>query len=78
MISLSGDGDTYGIGMGHLIHAARRNIKIVHITADNENYALTTGQASATTPENIKTKSTPDGNPDAPLHPVEILKAAGC
>jgi 2-oxoglutarate ferredoxin oxidoreductase subunit beta len=32
----------------------------VHIVADNENYALTTGQASPTTPENIKTKSTPD------------------
>lgn len=78
VISLSGDGDTYGIGMGHLIHAARRNTPIVHITADNENYALTTGQASPTTPEHICTKSTPNGNPYPALHPIEVLKATGC
>nr|MBR6100671.1 hypothetical protein [bacterium] len=30
------------MGIGHLIHAARRNIPILHITCDNENYALTT------------------------------------
>lgn len=78
VISLSWDGDTYGIGIGHLLHAVRRNINIVHIVADNENYALTTWQASATTPIDIKTKSTPYGNPYPALHPVELLKATGC
>lgn len=78
MISVSGDGDTYGIGLGHLLNAARRDINIVHITCDNENYALTTGQASPTTPEEIKTKSTPQGNPTRPLDPIALLKAVGC
>jgi pyruvate/2-oxoacid:ferredoxin oxidoreductase beta subunit len=77
VISLSGDGDTYGIGLGHLLHAARRNTPILHITCDNENYALTTGQASPTTPEEAKTKSTPQGNPIPPLHPVNLVEAAG-
>jgi len=58
VISLSWDWDTYWIGIWHLIHAARRDIQILHITCDNENYALTTGQASATTPIWVKTKST--------------------
>ncbi|MDD3868105.1 MAG: thiamine pyrophosphate-dependent enzyme [Candidatus Absconditabacteria bacterium] len=78
VISVSGDGDTYGIGLGHLLNAARRDINIVHITCDNENYALTTGQASPTTPEEIKTKSTPQGNPTRPLDPIALLKAVGC
>lgn len=78
VISLSGDGDSYGIGVGHLIHASRRNVDFVHITADNENYALTTGQASPTTPVDIKTKSTPEWNHIQPMHPIELVKVAGC
>lgn len=78
VISISWDGDTYGIWVGHLIHAARRNIPFVHITCDNENYALTTGQASATTPVWVKTKSTPTGNQLSPLHPVNLVETAGC
>ena len=77
VISVSGDGDSYGIGLGHLLHAARRNTPILHITCDNENYALTTGQASVTTPEGVKTKSTPQGNPFPQLHPVRLVEAAG-
>ena len=64
VISLSWDGDTYWIGLGHL--------------CDNENYALTTGQASATTPVWVKTKSTPDGNQIVPLDPVALLESVGC
>lgn len=77
VISVSGDGDSYWIGLGHLLHATRRNINLLHITCDNQNYALTTGQASATTPENVKTKSTPDGNHIHPFHPIEMVKSAG-
>ena len=78
VISLSWDGDTYWIGMWHLIHAARRNVQILHITCDNENYALTTGQASATTPLWVKTKSTPDGNTLSPINPIALLESIGC
>ena len=76
VISYSWDWDTYGIWLWHLLHAARRNINIVHITWDNQNYALTTGQASPTTPLNIKTKSTPEWNTTPPFNPVELVKAA--
>ncbi|MDR0282860.1 MAG: hypothetical protein LBI53_06340 [Candidatus Peribacteria bacterium] len=78
VISISGDGDSYGIGIGHLIHATRRNIQLLHITCDNQNYALTTGQASVTTPELIKTKTTPEGNTIHPLDPVKMLENMGC
>ena len=77
IISMEGDGGSYGIGLGHLLHAARRNVPILHITCDNENYALTTGQASATTPENVKTKSTPTGNTVPPFHPLHLVESAG-
>ena len=78
VISLSWDWDTYGIWLGHLIHAARRNIKLLHITCDNQNYALTTGQASATTPLWVKTKSTPTGNTIEPLDPVHLMETVWC
>ena len=45
---------------------------------DNENYALTTGQASPTTPIWAKTKTTPEGNTSAPFDPVKMAKEAGC
>ena len=61
-----------------MIHASRRNLDFVHITADNENYALTTGQASPTTPLDIKTRSTPEGNKIQAMHPIELVKSAGC
>jgi len=44
---------------------------------DNENYGLTTGQASPTTPEWIKTSSTPSGNPYHPFNPIKLVQAAG-
>jgi len=78
VISVSWDWDTYWIGLGHLLHSARKDINIVHIVADNENYALTTGQASPTTPENIKTKSTPDWNTISPFDPLKLTESAGC
>lgn len=78
VISYAGDGDSYGIGLGHLLHSARRNINIIHIVADNQNYALTTGQASPTTPESIKTKSTPEGNTISPFDPLKLTESAGC
>ncbi len=61
VIAVGGDGDGYGIGMAHFIHAMRRNLNLTYIVMDNEIYGLTTGQASPTTTEGHKTKSTPRG-----------------
>src|SRR3984893_15037029 len=62
VVITGGDGDGYGIGVGHLIHAMRRNLDITYVVMDNQIYGLTTGQASPTTSKGMKTKSTPAGN----------------
>lgn len=72
VIAYWGDWDGYGIGLGHLLHAARKDIDIVYIVADNENYALTTWQSSPTTP-NWK-----NHNELNPFHPKDLVAATGC
>ncbi len=49
-IVVTGDGDCYGEGGNHFIHAIRRNPDITVLVHNNEIYALTKGQASPTTP----------------------------
>ncbi len=78
VVVMWGDGDGYGIGMGHFIHACRRDLDITYIVFNNENYALTTGQSSPTTPVWAVTKTTPEGNIIAPLDPVALAEHAGC
>lgn len=78
VVVYGGDGDGYGIWLGHFLHACRRNINLTYVVADNENYGLTTGQASPTTPLHIKTKSTPSWNTIRPFDPIELAKAAWC
>jgi 2-oxoglutarate/2-oxoacid ferredoxin oxidoreductase subunit beta len=70
VIAVGGDGDGFGIGGGHLIHAIRRNVDITYIVFDNGIYGLTKGQASPTTPRGQITKTTPFGNPDTPVQPI--------
>ncbi len=72
------DGDWYWIWMGHFIHSCKRDINITYLVFDNENYALTTGQASPTTPIWAKTKTTPEWNTNTPFNPINIAKSAGC
>ena len=72
------DWDGYGIGMWHFIHACRRNLDMTYLVFNNENYALTTWQASPTTPVWAKTKTTPWGNTTDPFNPLELAKSAGC
>lgn len=78
VVIMWGDGDGYGIGMGHFIHSCRRNLDMAYLVFNNENYALTTGQASPTTPIGAVTKTTPDGNTTAPFDPIALAKQAGC
>jgi len=44
---------------------------------DNEIYGLTTGQASPTTAEGHKTKTTPRGNVEKPINPLALALTAG-
>jgi len=77
VIVMAGDGDSYGEGMSHFIHAVRGNTDITYITHDNQLYALTTGQSSPTTIKGTKTKSTPDGLIEISANPISLALAAG-
>jgi 2-oxoglutarate ferredoxin oxidoreductase subunit beta len=77
VVAVGGDGDGYGIGMGHFIHAMRRNLNLTYIVMDNEVYGLTTGQTSPTTTEGHKTKSTPRGNVEKPVQPLALAVVSG-
>ena len=77
VVITGGDGDGYGIGVGHFIHAMRRNLDLTYIVMDNEIYGLTTGQASPTTTEGHKTKTTPTGNIEMPINPLALALNSG-
>ncbi|MGG1516797.1 2-oxoacid:ferredoxin oxidoreductase subunit beta [Paenibacillus oryzisoli] len=77
VIASGGDGDGFAIGMGHTVHAIRRNIDITYIVMDNQIYGLTKGQASPRSAEGFKTKSTPQGTIESAISPLEVAMAAG-
>jgi 2-oxoglutarate/2-oxoacid ferredoxin oxidoreductase subunit beta len=77
VVATGGDGDGFGIGAGHFIHAMRRNVKLTYVTMDNQIYGLTTGQASPTSEMGQKTKSTPTGVIEKPIEPVSLALASG-
>ena len=72
-----GDGDGYGIGIAHFIHAMRRNLDLTYVVMNNQIYGLTTGQASPTTMKQMKTKSTPRGNVELPINPLALALVSG-
>ena len=78
VIATGGDGDGYGIGVGHFVHAMRRNIDLTYIVMNNEIYGLTTGQTSPTSETGMVTKTTPHGNLEGQLNPLALALAAGC
>jgi 2-oxoglutarate ferredoxin oxidoreductase subunit beta len=69
---ITGDGDALSIGGNHLIHAIRRNIDMNIVLFNNQVYGLTKGQYSPTSPLGSRTKSSPMGSIDNPLHPLCI------
>lgn len=77
VVMTGGDGDGYGIGVGHFIHAMRRNLDLTYVVMDNQIYGLTTGQCSPTTTKGHRTKSTPDGNREMPLNPLALAITMG-
>lgn len=74
---ISGDGDLSSIGGNHLIHAARRNLDLKVICANNMIYGMTGGQVASTTPEGALTATTPEGNPHPPFDLCRLVEAAG-
>lgn len=77
VVAFAGDGATMSEGIGHLVHAIRCNYDITFILHNNTNYGLTTGQASATTPEGVPMNSSPDGVSAPPLAPSHLALSLG-
>lgn len=77
VLGISGDGDAFAIGAGHVQHAARRNPDMAYIVLDNAIYGQTKGQPSPTTPIGYKTKATPDGNQEEPIDIGKLALAYG-
>ncbi len=77
VVVFGGDGDLASIGLGHLVHAARRNLEILTIMVNNMIYGMTGGQLAPTTPRGFITATSPYGNPENPIDVVRTLAAAG-
>ena len=70
VIGFAGDGDAFNIGLGHLAHAARRNVDITYVIHDNLIYGLTTGQTSPTSKKGFVTKTSPRGSFETGVNPL--------
>lgn len=77
VVAISGDGDAYSIGLGHFLHACRRNINITYLVVDNRIYALTQGQTSPTSPPGFISISSPFGSKEEALDGPRLALAAG-
>jgi 2-oxoglutarate ferredoxin oxidoreductase subunit beta len=77
VIVVGGDGDGYGEGGNHLIHAIRRNQDLTYIVHNNQIYGLTKGQASPTSEKGFTTKTTPRGVISHPLNPISLAISLG-
>lgn len=77
IMTVHGDGDGYGMGLSHFMHAVRRNIGFVDIVQNNRVYGLTKGQYSPTSEPGMVTPTSPEGAIDRPVPPLGLAIAAG-
>ena len=75
-IGISGDGDSLSIGLGHMCHAIRRNLKIVYVIENNGVYGLTKGQFSASADVGSRSKRK-EPNRMVPIDPVALGLSLG-
>jgi 2-oxoglutarate ferredoxin oxidoreductase subunit beta len=68
-IGISGDGDSLSIGLGHMCHAIRRNVRMVYVIENNGVYGLTKGQFSASADVGSKSKR---GEPNR-MEPIDTV-----
>jgi 2-oxoglutarate ferredoxin oxidoreductase subunit beta len=72
-----GDGDGFSIGGNHLVHTARKNVRLTYVIMDNSVYGLTKKQTSPTSPIGFKSKTDPTGAIDQPINPMRTLVNSG-
>jgi len=78
VVITSGDGDMYGEGGNHLLHAMRRNVGVKAFVHNNQVYGLTKGQASPTSEVGFETKAQPHGVAAVPLNPLALAICQDC
>ena len=72
VIAEGGDGDMYGEGGNHLLHAIRRNPDLTLIVHNNMVYGLTKGQASPTSMLGMVTPVQVFGVFETPINPIAL------
>ena len=77
VLACGGDGDGFAIGLGHTIHAMRRDLDITYIVMDNHVYGLTKGQVSPRSDRGFVTKTSPAGSAETPVSALELALSAG-
>jgi len=75
VIAEGGDGDMYGEGGNHFLHAIRRNPNLTNIVHNNMVYGLTKGQASPTSQPGFKTPVQVNGVFLEPFNPLAVAIA---
>ncbi len=73
VLAFGGDGASFSEGVGHLVHGIRSNYPIVFVLHNNGNYGLTTGQASALTPQGVAMNTSPNGIPEQTLPSMDFV-----
>lgn len=71
----TGDGDCYGEGGNHFMHAVRRNIDLTVLAHNNMVYGLTKGQASPTSERGMVTRIQQHGVIQEPFNPLTVALA---
>jgi len=77
VICHSGDADCYDEGWEHFTATIRRNIDMTLIVHNNMVLALTVGQATSTSQEGFRSRSTPHGVIVPPLNPIAHALVSG-
>lgn len=73
----SGDGDCYGEGGNHFMHAIRRNVDLTLLVHNNKTYGLTKGQASPTSDLGMITPLQPHGVISEPFNGLAVALSLG-
>jgi 2-oxoglutarate ferredoxin oxidoreductase subunit beta len=78
VIAVAGDGDCYGEGGNHFLHAIRRNPNVSLFVHNNQVYGLTKGQASPTTAQGTYTTIQPYGVLEGSMNPLSLAISQDC
>ena len=77
VLAFAGDGAVYSEGISHFIHAFRFNPNMTLFLHNNQNFSLTTGQSTPTSPKGFDSKMKPQGEENNPFNPIKIALASG-